>query len=192
MINESQKKWSQRPSHLSGKHTWATYTGVPTSQSRTEPDLLEIQMRARLESCVLRRLDFHSSHVAQITSFCFSFTSLCEISGNHIWLLLTLWRLWVISQSPEFWMWKWCVIYSWRVKRITRSDNGEGIPSVVLLWTNSNRQNIHLRKPWRHSVFGLEGKPDPWRSSEEWGTLKNVFLAGSLQIRCPGRQSLSL
>lgn len=133
-----------------------------------------------------------AAHVAQITSFCFSFTCLCEISGNHIWLLLTLWRLWVISQSPEFWMWKWCVIYSWRVKRITRSDNGEGIPSVVLLWTNSNRQNIHLRKLWRHSVFGLEGKPDPWRSSEEWGTLKNVFLAGSLQIRCPGRQSLSL
>lgn len=93
---------------------------------RTEPDLLIMKMR---------RPDFYFSYVTQIMSFCFSFNHQLQNGGGTAFeFSLTLWALWVMPQSLKFWMWTSYAIYNWHLKRITRSNNEEGTPSVLFLY----------------------------------------------------------
>lgn len=62
--------------------------------------------------------------------------------GHRIWVFLTLWRLWAISQRPNFWMWK-------RVSFI--ADAWRALPEAImggeyLLWFYFIKQQL-LEQP---------------------------------------------
>lgn len=137
MMSENQKRVTKLPSPARhaymSTHVWAC-TQTHPGQNRIEPSLLGDTGPPSMESCVLRCSDFRRSCML----FCISFRCLLRDGADHLRALCNTVRGSGLDlKSLKFWVWKSRVIYSWLVKRISRSDTREGIPCVIFLYTKT-------------------------------------------------------